>query len=53
VSGCASRKKITSSAVNGEPSWNFTPWRSLNIHFVGSGFSQLSASAGTSFNWPS
>src|SRR5215475_2958071 len=24
----------TASAVNGEPSWNLTPGRSLNVHFV-------------------
>ena len=45
--------KITSSAVKGEPSWNFTPLRSLKIHLVGSGFSQLSASSGVSFSSPS
>ena len=26
---------ITSSAVNGEPSWNLTPLRSLTVYFVG------------------
>ncbi|CFO06336.1 Uncharacterised protein [Bordetella pertussis] len=46
-------EKITSSAVNGEPSWNLTPLRSLNTHLVGSVFSQLSASSGTSFSSPS
>lgn len=46
-------EKITSSAVNGEPSWNFTPLRNLKTHLVGSGFSQLSASSGVSFRLPS
>jgi len=31
-----SRVKITASALKVEPSWNFTPWRSSKIHFVGS-----------------
>ena len=44
--------KITSSAVKGEPSWNFTPLRSEDP-FGGLGFSQLSASSGVSFSSPS
>src|SRR3981189_3731298 len=34
--GARSRVKITASALKVEPSWNFTPWRSSKIHFVGS-----------------
>ena len=47
-----SRFQITASAVKSEPSWNFTPSRSLKIHLVlpGSPSSrpQLAASPGTS-----
>src|SRR5437764_1677665 len=41
--------KTTSSAVNGDPSWNFTPLRSLNSHVRSSIAFQDVASAGTSF----
>jgi hypothetical protein len=36
--GCRarSRENTTSSAVKALPLWNFTPWRSLNSHTVGS-----------------
>ena len=42
--------KITASALKSDPSWNFTPWRSSKIHFVGSAGSwyHLVASPGTS-----
>jgi hypothetical protein len=35
--GCFTRVKenTTSSAVNGEPSWNFTPLRSVKRYCVG------------------
>ena len=40
---------MTSAAVNGEPSWNLTPWRRLNAHWVPSLFGfQFSASEGES-----
>ena len=43
-------EKTTSSAVSGEPSWNLTPWRSLNCHTVGSAVTPHDvASAGSSF----
>src|SRR6185436_12141274 len=44
-----SRFQITASALKGVPSWNFTPLRSLNVHFLGSPASccQLSARPGT------
>jgi hypothetical protein len=31
-----SRFHTTTSASKSEPSWNFTPWRNLKIHLVGS-----------------
>ena len=38
---------MTSAAVSGEPSWNLTPWRRLNAHWVPSLFVfQLVASRG-------
>jgi hypothetical protein len=39
--------KMTSSAVKGVPSWNFTPWRSSKRHTVGLDWLHLVASAGT------
>src|ERR1700722_10377374 len=44
-----SAEKITSSAVKGSPFWNLTPLRRWNRQRVGSGVSQLSASAGMIF----
>ena len=44
-----SAEKTTSSAVKGSPFWNFTPLRKWNRQRVGSGVSQLSASAGMIF----
>ena len=43
--------KTTSSALNGEPSWYFTPLRSLNSHTFGlpATVDQLVANAGISF----
>ena len=41
----------TSCAVIGLPSWNFTPWRILNVHCEASALgSQLSASRGTALS---
>src|SRR5437660_1290624 len=40
-------ENFTSSAVKSEPSWNFTPRRSLNSHVVGSTAFQVSASRGS------
>ncbi|KAG1302776.1 hypothetical protein G6F62_015856 [Rhizopus arrhizus] len=40
----------TSSAVNGAPLWNFTPWRSLKRSTGGDVASQDSASAGVMLN---
>ena len=50
-SACRLNVAATSSAVIGLPSWNFTPWRILNVHCVPSplGF-QLSASRGTALS---
>ncbi len=41
---------MTASAPNAEPSWNFTPLRSLKVHFFGSEASAFHsvASPGTS-----
>src|SRR5688572_21305457 len=44
--GTRSMVKITSSAVKGVPSWNFTPWRSLNSQVVSSISLQEVANAG-------
>src|SRR5688572_27893862 len=44
--GTRSMVKITSSAVKGVPSWNFTFWRSLNSHVVSSTSFHEVASAG-------
>jgi len=47
-----SRSKVnfTSAEVNSCPSWNFTPWRSLNVHVTPSrATSHDSASSGTAF----
>ncbi len=42
-----SSEKTTSSALNGLPSWNLTPWRSLNSHTAGSSVTfQETASVG-------
>jgi len=51
-SACRLNVAATSSAVRGLPSWNFTPWRILNVHWEPSrlGF-QLSASRGTGLSW--
>ena len=49
LSGSAWKLNVaaTSSAVIGLPSWNFTPWRILNVHCEPSAFGfQLSASRG-------
>ena len=46
--GARSKVKITSSAVNGEPSCHVTPLRSLNSQMVSSTAFQLSASPGIS-----
>ena len=35
-SSTRSNVALTSLAVNGVPSWNFTPWRSLTSHVVSS-----------------
>ena len=43
-------EKTASSAVNGEPSWNFTPRRSLKRQVVGLTICHDSASAGSSLN---
>ena len=50
-SSARSRVKITASALKVDPSWNFTPWRSSKIHFVGSAGSwyHLVARPGISF----
>ena len=51
--GSASRLMLatTSSALIGVPSWNFTPWRILNVHTDASALgSQLSASRGTALS---
>src|SRR5688500_7326403 len=48
--GTRSMVKITSSAVNAVPSWNFTPWRSLNSHVVSSTSFQEVARAGLTFS---
>jgi hypothetical protein len=40
-------ENFTSSAVKSDPSWNFTPRRSLNSHVVLSIAFQLSASRGS------
>ena len=42
-------EKSTSSAVKGEPSWNFTPLRRWKRQRVGSGVSQDSARPGARF----
>ena len=48
---CArSKLNTTSSAVNGVPSWNLTPGRSLKRHVVGLTCVHDSASDGTSFS---
>jgi len=44
---------LTSSAANGTPSWNFTPWRSVNSHVVSFTFFQATASPGSSRSEPS
>ena len=44
---CRSYDATTSFAVNGVPSENFTPDRSLNTQVFGSGFFQEVASTGT------
>src|SRR5918997_6330357 len=48
VSGAIIRsyQNLTSSASNSLPSWNLTPWRSLNVQVVGLGFVHDSARAG-------
>lgn len=50
--GTRSYVNTTSSAVNGVPSENFTPGRSLNVHTLPSTV-QDSASAGTGLSWAS
>ncbi len=42
-----SMENFTSCAVKSEPSWNFTPLRSLNSHVVASIGFQLSARRGS------
>jgi hypothetical protein len=44
-------ENLTSSAVKSEPSWNFTPRRSLNSQVVGSTSFQLSARPGSTWSW--
>jgi hypothetical protein len=46
--GTRSMVKITSSAVSGVPSWNFTPGRSVNSHVVSLTFFHAVARPGTS-----
>ena len=46
-----SKLNTTSSAVNGVPSWNLTPGRSLKRHVVGFTVVHDSASAGSSFSF--
>ena len=41
---------LTSSAVRGAPSWNRTPWRSVNSHVVSLTFLQEVASPGCSLS---
>ena len=43
-------ENFTSSAVKSEPSWNFTPSRSLNSQVVGSTTFQEVASPGSSWS---
>ena len=43
-------ENTASSAVKVEPSWNFTPLRSLKRHVVGFTICHDSASAGSSLN---
>ena len=44
-----SRLNLTASALNGVPSWNVTPWRSLSVQVFPSGDTRTScASQGTS-----
>ena len=50
--GTRSKLKITSSAVNGVPSENTTPCRSLNSQVVGSSMRQLSARQGRTSGSP-
>ncbi len=47
------RLKRTASALNGVPSWNFTPRRSLSTRVFGSGVSHDSASPGFGFSFSS
>jgi len=53
--GCLMRWKenTTSSAVNGEPSWNLTPLRSSKRQLVGPVCVHLVASAGSTWYWRS
>ncbi len=46
-------ENTTSSAVKGEPSWNFTPWRRVKRTCVGLTCSHLVASAGSTWNFSS
>ena len=49
IVGMRSTVKAKSSAVNGRPSWNTTPGRSLNSHTSSAIVRQLSARSGASF----
>jgi hypothetical protein len=46
-------ENTTSSALKVEPSWNFTPWRSLKRHFSGETCSHDKARPGTKLSWRS
>ena len=51
---CRSRLYLAASALNGSPSWNFTPGRSLMVTVLPSAeVSWLSASCGTMFDFSS